>query len=67
MDFGILLQAIGCVAGYLFLIGLLLSLLLGWITFVVEMTQDRFLQGIIILLPIVVVLIILVYHKIAGL
>ena len=67
MDFGILLQAISYVAGYLFLIGLLLSLLLGWITFVVEMTQDRFLQGIIILLPIVVVLIILVYHKIAGL
>ena len=66
MDFGILLQAICYVAVYLCLIGLLLSLLLGWIIFVVKIIQNRFLQGIIILLPVVVVFIILVYHMIAA-
>ena len=66
MDFGILLQAIGCVGILMLLIGLLIGLLLGWITFVVEMIQNRVLQGIIILLPVVVVLIILFYHMIAS-
>ena len=81
MDFGILLQAIGSVGILMLLIGLLLGLLIGWITvdsngrwslestsrsFVVEMIQNRVLQGIIILLPVVVVLIILFYHMIAS-
>lgn len=65
MDFGILLQAIGCVGIFMLLLGLLLGLLIGWITFVVEMIENRVLQGMIILLPVIVVLIILFYHMIA--
>ena len=66
MDFGALIQAIGYVAAYLSIIGFILVFFLGWITFVVKMTHNYVLQGIIILLPCVVVMIILKYHAIVS-
>ncbi len=62
MDFGILLQAIGCVAVALFFTGLFV----GWVVFVVEMIENRVLQGIIGLLPLITVLTILKYHMLAN-
>ena len=66
MDFGALIQAIGYVAAHLSIIGFILVFVLGWITFVVKMTRNFVLQGIITLLPCVVIMIILKYHSIAS-
>ena len=62
MDFGILLMAIGYMAGVI-LCG---ALLLRWIFFVSGRIQNPVLQEIISLLPLVVFLIILFYHTLAS-